>query len=163
MSKTNFEQLIELLLQIPKKRGTFRFPYTDRRVHPPRKGSFKVTLTEQDAQDILTIIKRAANKQRLDHGDDVLFTAPIDYPDPDAEIKRRMSKFISDMLVEAEQLDDAAEKRKLLKEIRMAAKELRPNVNMSKYEWDRLVKAFRKVNPELSEDEILHILNGKGG
>src|SRR5699024_1343185 len=122
MSTTNFDQLIELLFQIPKKKGTFRFPYVDHGQHPAEEKSFSVRLTPQDAMDILTIVKRAKNKQLINEGKEPLFTAPIDYPDPDAEIKRRMSKFISDMLVEAEEIEDRTERRKLLKEIRMTAK-----------------------------------------
>lgn len=159
MPKTNFERLIETLFQLPKKRGTFRFPYVDHTKHPPEEHSFSVHLTEQDARDILTIVKRAANKQRIQKGQPVLFGSPVDYPDPEAEIKRRFNKFISDMLVEAEHMDDMGEKRKLLKEIRMAFKEARPDVSMKKYEWDRLVKAFKKVNPALTEDEILAALD----
>lgn len=159
MNKTNFERLVETLFQLPKKRGTFRFPYVDHSVHPPEEKSFSVKLTELDAHDILTIVKRAANKQCIERGEKILFTNPVDYPDPEAEIRRRFNKFISAMLVEAEDLDDSGEKRKLLREIRMANKEARPDISMKKYEWDRLVKAFKKVNSSLTEDEILSALD----
>ena len=155
MSTTNFERLIETLFQIPKKKGTFKFPYVDHSQTPPEENVFEVKLTEQDAKDILTIVKQAANKQRLQRNEDILFTEPVAYPDPDAEIKRRLQKFISDMLVEAEQMDNREEKRKLLKEIRLTAKDMKPNMSISKLEWDKIVSAFKEVNPDLTEDEIL--------
>lgn len=153
--KTNFERIIESLFQLPSGKKTFKFPWVDRSTHPPTEHKFEVVITEQDARDILSIVKRAANKQRINNGQDILFNDPIDYPDPDAEIRRRNQKFMSDLLVKAESIQDDTERRKLLKEIRMTARELRPSMSITKFEWDKIVGAFKKVSPQISEDEIL--------
>lgn len=154
--QTNLETLLQILFQA-KRGATIKLPYKDRSVHPPKESKIEVTLSEADVQEILTVVKRAKNKELLEGGQATLFKAPIDYPDPEAEIRRRTMKTISQLLLDIESLQTADERLDHLKQLKAAIREIKPSASMKAFEWDKLVRAFKKANPKLSESEILSL------
>ena len=62
-----------------------------------------------------------------------------------------MARLLADLQDEA----DAELRLKVLKEARTALNSLKPSVSVRQLEWEKILRAARKLSPSITEDEVL--------
>lgn len=148
----NFETIITHLFGVNHSNPVeLTIPYKDGK----RNLEYKFMLQPYDVKEVMSLIKRAINRQRLEDGDELVFHAPYDHPEPEREANRRLLRYLSELIIEVEKSESLNERIANLKQIREAIKDLKPDVKMGRNTLDKIVSAFRKYVPELSEEEIL--------
>ncbi|MBO6572127.1 MAG: hypothetical protein JJ958_06730 [Balneola sp.] len=159
MSESPFIKLLTLVIDSAAGGMTLKLPYVDHSVSPPEEQTVTFRIGSGDKEDLITVLKRAANKQELEAGNPLPFDEARYYPDVDLELRKRTQNLLSDQLQKLQDVEKATERKALIKEIRMLWKDLKPNIKLSSVEFSKLAKAFRKINPNLSDDEIVGLFS----
>jgi hypothetical protein len=149
----NIELLLKRLLEVDGPTSV-AIPYT---LHG-QEHLFEVSFEAGHVEVILSEVKRACNTQALALGHPAPFPNPADFPDPDEELRRRSRRLAGEILLELEAEGDIEMRMKGLAQVERLLRTLRPAVSMKQTEWEKLVKAFRKLNPQMTEDDILSLL-----
>lgn len=151
---SNLELLLGLLFESDGGPIVVEVPYT----YEGERQLFAVTLEEGHVGEILMAVRRAANAQAIATGQLPPFPDPLCYPDPDSELKRQTRREVARLLSDLEHESDTELRLKALKEARTALSSLAPSVSLKQAEWDKLVRAFRKLQPGITDDEVLALL-----
>jgi len=148
----NFEAIITHLFGVNHSNPVnLSIPYTDKK----RKLEYKFTLQPHDVKEVMSLIKRAINRQRLEDGDEIVFYAPYDNPEPEREANIRLLRYLSELIVEVEKAESLSDRIAYIKQIREAIRDLKPDVKMGRNTLDKIVSVFRKYIPDITEEEIL--------
>jgi len=154
-----FLQILDIIIDSAPGGITIKVPHVDHSVAPPAESTVLIRLGASDKQDIITILKRAANKQQLEAGNGIPFDEARYYPDVEGEIRKRIQYNCSDLIQKMQDAEKATDRAKILKEIRLTLKDLKPDVKLKNVEFAKLRAAFKKVNPNISDDEIVALFS----
>lgn len=157
MSKSNLTLILERILEVKEGEPVpVSIPF---QIEGEPPATFKVEIPWVTAREIITLIKRVANMTEIKEGRKVIFPDPVDFPNPDEEISARITRSISDTILQIDELADPTERAALLKQLKGMIDIMKPDARMSSNDFDTWKKVLRKYyRPDLTESEILSLI-----